>query len=161
MPTRTGHLMATGLAVIALAFAGCGDDDSGGSNGSSGGGDPGGYGGGAYGSGDTGKEDETQGGGGGGTTLKLSADPGGALKFDRSSLTAKAGDVTIDLTNPSGATAPHAVEIEGQGVEEESDTIEPGNSASVTAKLEPGEYEFYCPVGNQQDAGMEGTLTVH
>jgi plastocyanin len=153
--------MATALAVIALALAGCGDDDdSGGSNGGDGG-ENSASGGGAYGSGDTGKDEETQAGGGGGTTLKLSADPGGALKFDKSSLTAKAGDVTIALTNPSSATAPHAVEIEGQSVEEESDVIEPGGSANVTAKLEPGEYEFYCPVGNHQDAGMEGTLTVN
>jgi plastocyanin len=151
--------MATALAVIALALAGCGDDDD--SGGSNGGDNSGASSGGAYGSGDTGKDEETQAGGGGGTTLKLSADPGGALKFDKSSLTAKAGDVTIALTNPSSATAPHAVEIEGQGVEEESDVIEPGGSANVTAKLEPGEYEFYCPVGNHQDAGMEGTLTVN
>jgi uncharacterized cupredoxin-like copper-binding protein len=145
--------MATTLAVAALAFAGCGDDDES-SNGSGGGS-------GAYGSRDTTKEEETQGGGAAGTTLKLSADPGGDLKFDKSSLTAKSGDVTIALTNPSSATAPHAVEIEGQGVEEESDVIEPGGSANVTAKLEPGEYEFYCPVGNHADAGMTGTLTVN
>jgi uncharacterized cupredoxin-like copper-binding protein len=46
-------------------------------------------------------------------------------------------------------------------VEEESDTIEPGGTARVSAKLEPGEYELYCPVGNHADAGMEGTLTVN
>ena len=38
-------------------------------------------------------------------TLKLSADPGGALKFDKSTLTAKAGKVTIVLDNPSVAPA--------------------------------------------------------
>jgi uncharacterized cupredoxin-like copper-binding protein len=27
--------------------------------------------------------------------------------------------------------------------------------------IEAGEYEFYCPVGNHKDAGMEGTLTVN
>jgi uncharacterized cupredoxin-like copper-binding protein len=154
--------MAAAVAVAALAFAGCGDDDGGSSNGSNGGDNSSASGGGAYGSDDTAKEEETQAGSGGGsTTLELSADPAGDLKFDKSSLTAKAGKVTIALTNPSSATAPHAVEIEGQGVEEESDTIEPGNAADVTATLEPGEYEFYCPVGNHQDAGMEGTLTVN
>jgi uncharacterized cupredoxin-like copper-binding protein len=154
MPMRAAHFMATAVAVVGLAFAACGDDDdNGGSNA------PGGSG--RYGSANTTEQEETQAQAGGGTTLRLSADPGGALKFDKSSLTANAGEVTIALTNPASATAPHAVEIEGQGVEEESDTIQPGESANVTAQLEPGTYEFYCPVGNHKDAGMEGTLTVN
>jgi uncharacterized cupredoxin-like copper-binding protein len=154
MPMRAAHFMATAVAVVGLAFAACGDDDdNGGSSAPSGGG--------RYGSANTTEQEETQTEAGGGTTLRLSADPGGALKFDKSSLTANAGEVTIALTNPSSATAPHAVEIEGQGVEEESDTIQPGESANVTAQLEPGTYEFYCPVGNHKDAGMEGTLTVN
>ena len=61
-----------------------------------------------------------------GERSKLSADPGGELKFDKSTLNAKAGKVTIDLDNPSSA-APHAVEVEGNGVEEETKTIEPGD----------------------------------
>ena len=155
MPRRTAYFIAAAVAVIALALAGCGDDDDNGGSSASGGD-------GGYGYRDTAQGEETQAAGGGaGTTLKLSADPGGDLKFDKSSLTADAGDVTIELTNPSSATAPHAVEIEGEGVEEESDTIQPGESANVTAQLEPGTYEFYCPVGNHKDAGMEGTLTVN
>ena len=100
------------------------------------------------------------GGGGGGAaqTLKLSADPGGALKFDKSSLTAKAGKVTIVLDNPS--SLPHAVEIEGNGVEEESDTIGEGETTEVTATVKPGEYEYYCPVDGHKAGGMKGTLTV-
>jgi plastocyanin len=94
---------------------------------------------------------------GGGEKLALAADPGGGLSFDKKDLEAKAGSVTIDLTNES--TVPHAVEIEGNGVEEASDTVTAGN-ASVTADLEAGTYEFYCPVGNHRAAGMEGTLTV-
>jgi plastocyanin len=26
--------------------------------------------------------------------------------------------------------------------------------------LKPGEYEYYCPVGNHKAEGMEGTLSV-
>jgi plastocyanin len=161
MPTRTTHLAATALALVALAFAGCGDDDDEGSNGSGGSEDSGASGGAGYGSGDNTENEAGSGAGGNRTVLTLSADPGGDLKFDKSSLTAKAGDVTIVLRNPSSATAPHAVEIEGQGVEEESDTIDPGGTSKVSAKLESGEYEFYCPVGNHKDEGMEGTLTVN
>ena len=97
-------------------------------------------------------------GGGRAQTLKLSADPGGALEFDKSSLTAKAGKVTIVMDNPSDL--PHAVEVEGNGVEEIGDTVGNGGVSRVSADLKAGEYEYYCPVGNHKDAGMEGTLTV-
>ena len=97
--------------------------------------------------------------GGGGETLKIAADPGGALKFDKSSLTAKAGKVTIVMDNPSDL--PHAVEIEGNGVEVAGETVTKGGVSKASADLKAGEYEFYCPVGNHKDAGMEGTLTVN
>jgi plastocyanin len=139
------------LVALALVGAGCGDDDSSDSGGSGGG-----------------QAAETQGsndgggdsGGGGGAaqTLKLSADPGGALKFDKSTLTAKAGKATIVLDNPS--SLPHAVEVEGQGIEEETDTIGKGETAKVTVDLKPGKYEYYCPVDGHKAGGMTGTLTV-
>ena len=123
--------IATLAAILALALAGCGGDDES----SSGGG----------------------GGGGGGETLQLAAPEDGSLKFDKSELEAKAGTVTIDFDNPSSVE--HAVEIEGNGVEEASDTIT-DSKTSVTADLKPGTYEFYCPVTGHKEAGMKGTLTV-
>ena len=42
---------------------------------------------------------------GGGETLMLAADPGGALAFDQTELTAAAGEVTIELMNESGIPA--------------------------------------------------------
>jgi plastocyanin len=92
--------------------------------------------------------------------LALGADEAGGLSFSRRTLRASAGDVTILLDNPSGNQLPHAVEIEGDGVEEESATIEPGATASVRANLRPGTYTFYCPVDSHRQQGMEGTLTV-
>lgn len=97
------------------------------------------------------------GGGGGGTTLMLVANPDGELSFDKTELTAPAGEVTIELMNESGI--PHNVEVEGNGVEEVSETITEG-STSLTLDLEPGEYEYYCAVPGHKEAGMEGTLTV-
>jgi plastocyanin len=96
-------------------------------------------------------------GGGGGEDIALAADPGGALKFDKTELTAKAGKVTISFDNQS--SVPHAVEVEGNGVEEESETITK-SSNKLELDLKPGSYEFYCPVGNHKAAGMEGKLTV-
>ena len=118
----------------------------------------GGGGGGGYYDVPSGSEEEESGGKGPGTNLMLSADPSGALKFDKTSLSAKPGKVTIVMDNPSDV--PHAVEIEGEGVEEEGETVGKGGVSKVSADLKAGEYEFYCPVGNHADAGMEGTLTV-
>lgn len=92
-----------------------------------------------------------------GTHLTLTADPDGALSFDTTELTAAAGEVTIELVNDSGI--PHNVEVEGNGVEEVSETISEG-STELTLTLEPGEYEFYCAIPGHKEGGMEGTLTV-
>ena len=147
---RTFTLIAL-LLSLTPPLAACGDDDDSGSSGSGGS--------------DSAEKPSNGSSGGGGEekagaeTLKIAADPGGALKFDKSSLTAKAGKVTIVMDNPSDL--PHAVEIEGNGVEEAGDTVMKGGVSEASADLKAGEYEFYCPVGNHKDAGMEGTLTVN
>jgi plastocyanin len=98
------------------------------------------------------------GGGGGGGTIKFSAPSDGSLKFDQGDVTAKAGKVTVDFANPS--STPHAVEIEGNGVEEETKTVTGSDAPPITVDLKPGTYEYYCPVPGHRQAGMEGTLTV-
>jgi plastocyanin len=69
-----------------------------------------------------------------------------------------AGTYTFHLTN--AGEFEHALEIEGQGIEEGTAVIGGGESADVTVDLSDGEYEIYCPVGNHREMGMEGTLTV-
>ena len=72
--------IAVALSVLALAAAGCGDDD-----------------------------DQDQEGSvpapaapdGGGSTVSVAADPGGALAYEPATLTANAGQVTIDFANRS------------------------------------------------------------
>ena len=95
--------------------------------------------------------------GGGGETLTLTADPGGAISWEPNELNATAGEVSFELVNES--TTPHAIEVEGQGIEEESDTITE-STTTLTVDLEPGEYVYYCPVGNHREQGMEGQLLV-
>jgi len=93
------------------------------------------------------------------TVLKIDADPSGALKFDKTSLTAKPGKVTIEMDNPS--SVPHAVEIEGaSGPGAAGKTVEKGGVSTATATLKAGTYTFYCPVDGHEAAGMKGTLTV-
>jgi uncharacterized cupredoxin-like copper-binding protein len=94
-------------------------------------------------------------GGGGGQTMDVAASD---FMFAPADLTAEAGELTINLTNDGQSD--HAIEIEGNGVEEESDTISPGDSTSFTVTLEDGTYEIYCPVDGHKDMGMVGTLTV-
>ena len=92
------------------------------------------------------------------TELQIAADPGGALKFDKESLEAPAGEVTIVMENPS--TLPHAVEIEGGGADAKGETVTQGGTSTATANLQPGEHRYFCPVAGHGEAGMEGTLTV-
>ena len=100
----------------------------------------------------------SSGGGGGGATVKIAADPSGALKFDTTSLEATAGKVTIDFTNDSSIQ--HNVKIEGNGVEDEGTDTITGSSTSATLDLQPGTYTFFCSVDGHRAAGMEGQLVV-
>src|SRR3712207_6050515 len=102
--------------------------------------------------------DDAGGADGGGTELRADADPSGELKFTTESLEAPAGPVTITMDNPS--ELPHAVAVEGNGVDEEGDTVQKDGTSTVTVELKPGEYEFYCPVPGHEEGGMKGTLTV-
>jgi plastocyanin len=96
--------------------------------------------------------------GGASSNLQLAADSSGQLKFDKSSLSAKAGNVTITLDNPSPVQ--HAISVEGNGIDKAGNTVGMGGKSTVTANLKPGTYTFYCPVDGHKAAGMMGTLTV-
>jgi plastocyanin len=128
------------IATIAvLALAGCGGDDEKAAS-------------------DSGSSSSSSSSSGGGENLTLAADPSGALKFDKKTLSAKAGKVTITMDNPSDV--PHAIEIEGNGVEAEGKTVGKGAKSIASGDLKAGTYDFYCPVGNHRAEGMEGKLTV-
>jgi plastocyanin len=90
--------------------------------------------------------------------VNLSADPSGALKFNTTTLTAPAGKVTIVMTNPS--STPHAIAVEGNGVDQDGSTVTSGGQSKITVDLKPGKYTFFCPVDSHKQAGMKGTLTV-
>jgi plastocyanin len=92
-----------------------------------------------------------------GTVLSLQADMS-RLKFDRSTLSAKPGKVTIAMKNPS--PLPHDVAIEGNGVDAAGKVVNQGGTSTATATLKAGTYSFYCTVDHHRQAGMEGTLTV-
>jgi uncharacterized cupredoxin-like copper-binding protein len=93
-------------------------------------------------------------------TVTLEADASGALAFDQTTLTAKAGKVTVDMRNPATSGVPHGIAVEGGGVDQDGKTVAPGGTSTVTVTLKPGTYTFYCPVPGHKQAGMKGTLTV-
>src|ERR671933_407862 len=109
-------------------------------------------------------------GGGGGQASKGSKAAAGPVlktievketeyKLDPDKITLnKPGTYTFKAVN-SGSTT-HALEIEGKGVEEETESIDSGQSAELKVSLKPGKYEIYCPVDSHREQGMEGTVTV-
>jgi plastocyanin len=98
--------------------------------------------------------------GGGASSLTLAANPKGSLAFDKKTLAAKAGKVTIAFTNmaPEG----HNVTIQkgSSGAVVGSTPTFQGGTKSVTVSLKPGTYTFYCSVPGHRAGGMVGTLTV-
>jgi plastocyanin len=139
-----GVLAAAG--ILALAGCGGGNDSSSGGSGASGG---------ATSTPASGGSSSSS--SGGGATVALAADPSGALKFDKKTLNAKAGKVTIDFTNQS--SVPHGVAIEGNGVNQTGQTITDSKN-TLAATLKPGTYTFFCPVPGHRQAGMVGKLIV-
>lgn len=119
------------LAATALPLAACGSDESGG-------------------------EATTAAASGSAEIIEISASD---FAYDPATIQlGQAGEYTLRLTNDGGTA--HALEVDGQGVEEETETIGPGETAEVTVELQEGEYEIYCPVDGHRDMGMEGTLVV-
>jgi uncharacterized cupredoxin-like copper-binding protein len=143
---KMGALAALIAAFAMLAVAGCGssDDDSSTE---------------ATTSSSTTQEASGGAGGssGGGESIDVSLTD---FKLDPADPTVKAGQVTINATNDGDTT--HSIEIEGNGIEETElpNDLAPGDNGSLSVDLKPGTYEWYCPVGNHRDLGMEGEVTV-
>ena len=136
-----GRVRSLGVVVVGMALVGtgCGSDDSG-SSGSS-----------------------------GGSTSSSSASSAGAnavriseteFKLDPADAkVAKAGKVTFEVRTDGKIV--HALEVEGPGDEAETDSIDPGRSATLTVDLsKAGTYEMYCPIGNHEAMGMKGKVIV-
>jgi uncharacterized cupredoxin-like copper-binding protein len=142
--SRLTAAIAVPAALVVLVIAGCGGSSSSSTT-------------------STGGVASTPSGGGasgGGQTVKLSADPNGALRFNTSTLQAKAGTVTVEMSNPSSSGLQHGIAVEGHGVDQDGPIVQPGNTSTDTVNLKPGKYEFYCPFDSHKQQGMTGTLTV-
>lgn len=92
--------------------------------------------------------------------LNVTSPAGGDLKFEPASLTAKAGDVTIDYKNPS--PVPHNLAVLGTDGKPLGTPTKIGanNDGSTTVKLEAGTYKYICQVPGHEQGGMVGEIKV-
>jgi len=93
------------------------------------------------------------------TKLKQGADPGGQLAFETQEMTAKAGTVTIESSNASPVENNLSIEAANKKVVGATPTFV-GGKRTLTVKLSPGTYTFFCSVPGHRQAGMEGKLKV-
>ena len=97
----------------------------------------------------------------GGSKVKLKADPDGSLYFEpKGAQKAKAGTVTLVMTNPATTKKMHGIAIEGNGIDKTGQIVSPGSTSTLPVSLKPGKYTFYCPVDGHRQKGMHGTLVV-
>ncbi len=54
----------------------------------------------------------------------------------------------------------HDLVVTGPGGKKGTSLIAPGSSATLTVKLEKGDYDFYCSVPGHKSAGMDQKVTV-
>ncbi|MFC4004907.1 hypothetical protein ACFS2C_23320 [Prauserella oleivorans] len=81
------------------------------------------------------------------------------FRIELSQKTFTPGTYTFVVTNDG--KAPHALDIEGPGFDENStETLDAGESANLTATLGAETYDFYCPVSNHREIGMETKVAV-
>jgi plastocyanin len=94
-----------------------------------------------------------------GNSLTLEANPEGQLQYNKTSLSATAGKLSIAFTNSSPLEHNVTVESSSGKILGATPTFK-GGTKVLTLELKAGTYKFFCSVPGHRQAGMEGTLTV-
>jgi uncharacterized cupredoxin-like copper-binding protein len=151
--TRSRHILASVAAVAAFAFAaaGCGGDDdttdaTTGSSGASG----------ASGVAAVSNDVAV-------SETEYAMTPSNQLPDDGEggppTSKAKAGKVTFTITNDGSETHSFVFNTAGKEIPIDGD-LAPGDSAQLTVDVTSGFYEYYCPIDNHKEEGMQGQLEV-
>lgn len=90
-----------------------------------------------------------------GTTVNVTLQE---MKVTLDKLPVGAGTTTFVIQN--NGHAPHDFSIQGNGVEAKTPQLQPGESATLTVDLTPGDYQYKCTIFGHAMAGMQGTLQV-
>ncbi len=67
---------------------------------------------------------------------------------------------TYELVVKNDGKIQHDLVVKGNGVNEKTPLLNPGDSKSLTVDLKPGTYDLYCSVPGHKQAGMDLKLTV-
>jgi plastocyanin len=70
----------------------------------------------------------------------------------------RGGVVAFEATNDG--QAPHALAVVGAAGEARTQTLRPGERTTITVRLPPGTYKWYCPVADHERRGMAGRVRV-
>lgn len=100
-----------------------------------------------------------------GGKLEIPADSTGQLSYATKQATATPGSVVVTMPNTSGVSHNIAIEAGSHGATPAGSVIAASSfttksPASITVKLKPGTYTFFCQAPGHRAAGMYGTLTV-
>jgi plastocyanin len=146
---KVATLLVLALAAVTLVACGGGDDDTSATTA------------------ETTAESTEAGGAGGGaegggeaSVVEIEAAEGTDLAYAQKEVTAKAGDVTIEFTNPQSLS--HDVVVEDASGKKlgQTELIASDKTTATISGLKPGKDTFYCSVPGHREAGMEGTFTV-
>ena len=80
--------------------------------------------------------------------------------IDPPALEATGATVTVDVTNDGPTPHNFTVRDESGAVVMATADLSRGESETVSAELEPGEYTTFCSLAGHESLGMAGTLTV-
>jgi len=97
------------------------------------------------------------------TIAVVAIEDGEKYSYDNSKLTAKAGEVTVKLTNKAGNVRPHTFSVQDAAGKDilRSERVQPGASMDFKVNLpDAGTYKIYCNIMGHADKGQTGTLTV-